>query len=110
MPVADAHVPALTLEGRTGLSSTGTVTPQDHKTFECDQPLEKTGQSIVTPSSDAWTRRRPQGAARPSQSPMNVVVNASRAGEHPSHAYDRPVGPARTKSPPRSQPERLASP
>src|SRR5947208_8375160 len=47
MPVAKAHVPALTLEGRTGLYVDGHwVTPQEHETFEVRDP--STGQSIAT--------------------------------------------------------------
>jgi succinate-semialdehyde dehydrogenase/glutarate-semialdehyde dehydrogenase len=47
MPVAEAHVPVLTLEGRTGLYVDGRwVTPREHETFEVRDP--STGQSIAT--------------------------------------------------------------
>ena len=47
MSVAEAHVPALTLEGRTGLYVDGHwVTPQGHETFEVRDP--STGQPIAT--------------------------------------------------------------
>jgi succinate-semialdehyde dehydrogenase/glutarate-semialdehyde dehydrogenase len=95
MPVAEAHVPALTLEGRTGLYVDGHwVTPQEHKTFEVRDP--STGQSIATvvDAGPAYALRALDAASQP----RTWLANASTGpGEHPRHAYDRP-GTGATKS------------
>jgi len=88
MPVAEAHVPALTLEGRTGLYVDGHwVTPQEHKTFEVRDP--STGQSIATvvdagPADalralDAAVAAQDMWSSTPPRDRANIL----------RHAYDR---------------------
>jgi succinate-semialdehyde dehydrogenase/glutarate-semialdehyde dehydrogenase len=88
MPVAEAHVPALTPEGRTGLYVDGHwVTPQEHKTFEVRDP--STGQSIATvvdagPADalralDAAVAAQDMWSSTPPRDRANIL----------RHAYDR---------------------